>query len=271
MKVIYRISDKSYIKPKLPGITKEFCLDNCLSALGKIDIVIADNCNESTIEMLKRKNLEIMETSLGNAGSFGLALNFAVSTLIADNNETIYFVEDDYIHKKCKNLLDEGLTFSDYVTLYDHPDKYTNMYNHGEVCKVRFYKNQHWRSSVSTTMTFAAKLKTLKEDCSIFFDICKNKFHPDDHTIFQELHNKKKRNLYVSIPGHCIHADIRTNILYDEDNELDYWVVDLLEKHLKKQIREEHLFFLEQIPNYENLSGLKKLLLLNQIITNISE
>ena len=265
MKVIYRISDNSYDKPKLPGCTKQFCLDNFLESFSKIDYVIADNCQDSTIKMLRDRKLNIIETKLGNAGSFLFSLNYVLDNIDCKQEETVYFVEDDYIHKKYENLLDDGLVFADYVTLYDHPDKYTSSYEYGEICKVRKYKNNYWRSSISTTMTFASKIKTLRQDRQIFHDFCHGKFHPNDHMIFQKLFHENKKQLYLVIPSAAFHADVRSNLLHDIENDIEPWVIEILECELKKQICKTNPSALEQIDNFENIQGFKKLLLLNQV------
>ena len=86
------------------------------------------------------------------AASFTSALDFA-STL---DCESFYFVEDDYIHKKnWVNVLKEGLSLgADYVTLYDHPDKYdVSMYNQSSMLLLS--PSSHWKITPSTTDTFA--------------------------------------------------------------------------------------------------------------------
>ena len=66
---------------------------------------------------------------------------------------------------------------ADYVTLYDHPDKYMdhdkggpNPYisNGGEVTRLVKTDNSHWKLTNSTTMTFASKVNTLKQDRDIW-------------------------------------------------------------------------------------------------------
>ncbi len=258
MKIIYRISDNGYIKPKLPNATKKICIENFISIFEKIDIVIADNCSPSTLEFLNAKKLNVIETSLGNAESFLYALNLAIGE---PEDEIIYFVEDDYLHRPlCRSLLEDALSIADYATLYDHPDKYSKYYNFGEMCHVRRIKNQHWRSSISTTMTFASKVKTLKEDVQIFKNICGNRFHPNDHQIFIDLKEKNNRNLFVSIPGFAFHADISSNVCDIEnlENEIDDWVVKWVEKYIPIEYNE--------IYKLQKISNLKKILMINHFL-----
>lgn len=234
MKVFYRISDNGYRKQKLPGASKKVCLENFLEKFGKIDVVIADNCREDTLSWLFGVGLNVVTTNLGNAPSFMRAMDMSMSE---KDGETIYFVEDDYLHREgsCK-AIDDGLAFGDYATLYDHPDKYGKAYGGGEECSVFRKDNQHWRTSVSTTMTFASKVKTIKEDQHIFRKHCST-MHPNDHGIFVELSKSKNRRLCVSIPGMSFHADITAQILSEDiRGEIDGWALSHLESKLSSMI-----------------------------------
>src|SRR4051812_46079843 len=107
MKLYYRISDNSYKKPKLMGATKEVCLKNFLSVFGHDNVtVIADKCEESTKEMLHKYFKKITCTERGNAGSLIRTIEMAVEE--NEDDELIYFVEDDYLHlPKAKQMLEE--------------------------------------------------------------------------------------------------------------------------------------------------------------------
>lgn len=217
MKLYYRISDNSYEKTKLAGATKEKCLQNFLQSFGSVLdgnlYVIADNCGAETIQMLSDKNLNIIQTSLGNAGSLKRSIEMALSDCQPD--ELVYFCEDDYLHKNISPvLLEEGIKRADYVTLYDHPDKYMPEYNFGEFSKVIKTRSSHWRYTISTCMTFGTKAGTLKEDLDIWLKHISGN-HPHDHLVFSELGKVKRRRLAVCIPGSACHTDLeystRTN------------------------------------------------------------
>jgi hypothetical protein len=92
-----------------------------------------------------------------------------VESIIRDRSEddSVYLLEDDYIHKPGSSLaLSEGLLLADYVTLYDHPDKYRlaaesgNRFNHQKLHPTILYASptSHWRETNSTTMTFACRV-----------------------------------------------------------------------------------------------------------------
>lgn len=229
---VYRISDNSYQKDKLPGATKAMCLENFRKVFGGYDpLVLADNCKFETIEWLWGEKLTVIPKTLGNAGSALEAINIAITNY----DGPVYFVEDDYLHQMpaCW-MIEEGLGFGDYVTLYDHPDKYTNVYGGGEDCRV-FKGEWHWRTTVSTCMTFAADVKTLKKDRDVFEKYCKDG-HPHDHAIFSELRERGRR-LVCAIPGVACHTDL-TFSGHIGRNTLEPWaieyVIDLMFKDLKE-------------------------------------
>lgn len=114
---------------------------------------------------------------------------------------------------------------ADYVTLYDHPDKYSDAEGNspnphvtqgGEVSRVVRTASTHWKQTNSTTMTFAARVKTLKEDQETWWNCTKDAL-PDDFNAFQMLLNREpsqqspspsRRVLINSIPGFATHAEL---------------------------------------------------------------
>ena len=216
MKIIYRISDAGYNKVKPDYITNENCLKNAVQVFGKDNFyVIADNVSDSTKDMILKYVDVVKIVSVGHgAGTFNLALDFALQQ---NDDEIIYFLENDYLHKlDSENILIEGIELgADYVSLYDHPDKYIpasrggNPYiedDGGEVTKVYLSKSCHWKLANSTTMTFASKVSTLKEDESILRKWTNMGHYPRDFDMFMELRENGK-SLMTSIPGYSTHGE----------------------------------------------------------------
>lgn len=220
MKIIYRISDAGYKKTKPEYITNENCLRNALSKF-PLDLhdwfIIADNTSDETNKMIsKYLPIEIVDcVNIGSgAGTFNHALNLS---LTFNDDDVVYFLENDYIHKsKSDIVLLEGINAGgDYVSLYDHPDKYIpanrggNQFiedDGGEVTKVYLTKSCHWKITNSTTMTFASKVKTLKEDESILRKWTNIGDYPRDFDMFIELREKGKV-LLTPIPGYSTHGE----------------------------------------------------------------
>lgn len=218
--IIYRISDAGYKKVKPNYVNNENCLRNATNIFSTENYkwtVIADNTSDETNQMiLKYVNSESVKfTSIGSgAGTFNYGLNLAVTL---DDNDVVYFLENDYIHKVNSNsILLEGINVGgDYVSLYDHPDKYIpanrggNPFienDGGEVTKVYLTKSCHWKITNSTTMTFASKVKTLKEDESILRKWTNMGDYPRDFDMFIELREKGKV-LLTPIPGYSTHGE----------------------------------------------------------------
>jgi len=266
MKVYYRISDNSYRKEKIPGTSKEICLINFIKHFKNSEItIIADNCNENTLSMIKNiTNSKLIITNLDNASSFNFCLELAIQN---DTDCINYFVEDDYIHRlNCEQVIEEGLEKSDYVTLFDHPDKYQSEYNYGEICKVFKTNNYMWRNTISTCMTFASKTFTLKKDLSTFRRNLINHSHPNDHLIFKDL-KEKNRTLSLPIPGLAFHSDLtyqmqKINVVKKLNTMVDKWVIELVQKEMIELIENRKNIKLEEVigPDYTTLITLDVLL-----------
>lgn len=199
--VIYRISDKGNPKPKLTNGDKGSCLLNAVETFGGgLFHIIADNCSEETIEVLKSTGLSMEITSNGNAGTCRYIFDKVINRYASDDN--VYLLEDDYLHLPgSREAILEGLEIADYVTLYDHPDMYhpdgkgPNPFVHDDMPKSSIYltAHTHWRSTVSTTMTFAAKVKTLLEDRDIWNRFCEGNY-PGDFGAFIALTGQDDMN-----------------------------------------------------------------------------
>jgi len=220
MKVIYRISDAGYNKIKPDYINNETCLKNfCNVFFDHIHdiLIIADNCSDATIDMINKyiDPINIIKVSVGNgAGTFNLALDKALT--YADD-EIVYFVENDYLHKQLSPItLRQGFELgASFVALYDHPDKYLdpslggNPYCEGGAEDTRVYLTEscHWKITNSTTMTFASKVSTLKRVESTLRKHTMGSY-PDDFKMFLELREQNEL-LISSIPGYSTHGETR--------------------------------------------------------------
>jgi hypothetical protein len=125
-----------------------------------------------------------------------------------ENETIIYFLEDDYIHRPNWDvILMDGFNLPiHYVTLYDHGDKYQEMYK-DLMTKVLHTQYSHWMPTPSTTNTFATKFKTLKQDHLIHRKYSTNYEPSFDHGKFLEL-NQEGRNLISCIPGYSTHCHL---------------------------------------------------------------
>ena len=216
MKIIYRISDAGYSKVKPDYIDNEKCLANAVKVFDDCEwLVIADNVSKETNNMIQKyvSRNDILYVSKGNgAATFNIALDEALKM---DDNDAVYFIENDYLHKpKSRIILEEGLNLgAKFVSLYDHPDKYLdpskggNPYCQGgaEATRVYLSESTHWKITNSTTMTFAATVETLKENEDILRKHTDGS-HPNDFQMFLEL-GKHNKLLITPLPGYATHGE----------------------------------------------------------------
>ena len=220
MKVYYRISDVGYKKVKAPYINNENCIKNFIKNFLNNNtediIVLADNVCESTYNMIKSYVPEnnIVKCKKGSgAQTFNVVLDMALKL---NDNEIVYFVENDYVHRpNSKKILEEGFEIgSNFVCLYDHPDKYINgteggnpqVENGGEYTQVFLSDSCHWKLTNSTTMTFASTVKTLRTNESILRKWTSGTY-PEDYKMFLELRDNGHA-LISPIPSYSTHGDL---------------------------------------------------------------
>jgi hypothetical protein len=217
--IIYRLSNNSYtFKTKPSYVTKLNCLKNLLKRFADAKIhIVGDNLTDSDLKDFVASNprLTIEFTSLGNAKSFGHCVSRAME--IKDDSQIVYLVEDDYIHREGAALaLQEGFGLgADFVSLYDHPDKYMegegkNPYveDGGEETKVFLTKSCHWKFTNSTTGTFAATVKTWRENYGVIKNFMIDRPRPEDFGMFLKLRELGK-SLVTPIPGYSTHGETR--------------------------------------------------------------
>jgi hypothetical protein len=230
MKIIFRTSEykKNFFKKKIKFSQIE-ALKNLTKKFKNTEIyAVCDSIKSPTFKkissIINKKNIISINLN-NNSGSLLYCINLALgieknsSFKPVKKNEIIYFVENDYIHlDNSKNILINAFKLkADYVSLYDHPDKYgKGSTEFKEKRKYeQFFDNPdtkvilgdfcHYKTSISTTCTFATKFKTLQEDYNFFLKMCKKDI-PRDHKIFKAL-TKSGRNLYTPIPSFSTHTD----------------------------------------------------------------
>lgn len=223
--IYYRISDngfKNKIKPSF--ITKYNCLRNALDTFKGNNVyfkVYVDSVIPITEKMIHdlcdyRENTEIIKIDIHSNG-FSFRRVYEDACKLEDNN-LVYFLEDDYIHQEnaLEYLKDAAeWNYTDYISLYDHPDKYDNneaevnplAKEFGEITKVFKTSNHHWKLTNSTTMTFAAFVDVLKRDKEIFWKYTETGY-PYDFEIFINL-LKEGKLLSSPIPSISTHGETK--------------------------------------------------------------
>jgi hypothetical protein len=220
LKIVYRISDVGYSKVKPSYINNENCLRNATQAFSPDTYqwhVVADSVSEGTKAMIEKYVDPSCITHVNIKNGPGFPFLHMLDKILAESEDTdvVYFLENDYIHKKGADaVLLEGVGLgADYITLYDHPDKYKDpseggnfhCEGGGEVTRVFLTETCHWKFTNSTTGTFAASVKTLKEDYNTIKKYANNPNWSDYH-MFMELRELNK-SLISCIPGYSTHGE----------------------------------------------------------------
>lgn len=148
-------------------------------------------------------------------GSDPSSFLFCLKTIESSNlndEDIIYIIEDDYLHKPgWENILEEAFNSFDvdYITLYDHPDKYFLQIYDDLQSKILHTKSVHWRTTPSTCNTYAGKWKTFKNHWNTHIKYClpENTHDGYDHTKFLDLWSQGS-NLISCIPGYSTHCEL---------------------------------------------------------------
>lgn len=201
-------------KKRLPSISRELCFENLMrtteSAPVNVTILLDTFRPMATPHFVKLQNkFPVIEISEGTeAGSF-LRLLDHVSALDLHPETIVYFLEDDYLHRSgWVEVLQEGFTIpqADYVTLYDHRDKYFHPNYETLQSQIFHTASCHWRTTPSTTNTFAMRFKTLMRDLDVQRSFSQNVAISRDHDKFCALRDQGKV-LISSIPGWSTHTE----------------------------------------------------------------
>lgn len=126
-------SSVSAHKERLPSYSRAKCHQNLIDTanLSKARFTFlldAFHPMDNVHFIKEQKQFPVIEFKAGSeTGSFLFLLDYVLQQPFSD--ETIlYFLEDDYLHRPgWVDILHEGFTLpqADYLTLYDHRDKYT--------------------------------------------------------------------------------------------------------------------------------------------------
>ena len=206
-------STQSANKPRPEWFNREKIFDSFLSTLDdRVDYTAFHDSGNGSIKdhFLNNKEVNKITKFGGNdAQSFLNLLNYVIEQDYKEE-DIIYFVEDDYLHKEgWINILLEGFEMigADYYTLYDHPDKYSLPMYENLTSKVITTPSTHWRTTPSTTNTYACTMGTLKKHINIHIKYCDlvEKW-TKDHDKFTHLWNEGS-NLISCIPGYSTHVE----------------------------------------------------------------
>lgn len=209
-------SEVSAHKKRPKGFDRKKCFQNLQETIGKIPNVGVTFLLDISHSQGKRHFLHeqstypVIEFKGGSeCDSFLFMMDYVLGKKKISEESIIYFLEDDYLHLPgWTRVLREAfeLPSIDYVTLYDHKDKYANSDYQELQSKVFHTQSCHWRTTPSTTNTYAMLLKTLQRDEKIHRTFSLTGKISKDHEKFCAL--KQSGSLLISsIPGFSSHLE----------------------------------------------------------------
>ena len=204
--VFYRTS-RQFGRHPIDGVDARLTFKSLLRSFSPEEIaIICDNSLPSQYDFFASRFPCTYRTQLGNCGSFRLAVRLAA----IHPADIYYFVEDDHLHLPLqKEWLAAGLEHCDFVSLYDHPDKYFAPMYWELRRSVVVTSVGHFADVPSTVMTFACRSQTLSQAREVFLsDDYTGAFlrSPRDHEMFCKLRSMGY-SISSSIPGRSTHCE----------------------------------------------------------------
>lgn len=203
----YEIQGNDY-KGRPSWFDFEKCFVNFLDSIEGEDVnlhVVMDG-KASNNFISKYSNKFTLHEYVGGSDFASAMFSYKLAYSIVKNpSDLIYFVENDYLHIKGWvnkiNTLFNTYSNINYVSLYDHNDKYFLPMYENLVAKIFITKNHHWRNTPSTCGTFIIKNSLFKEDYDTHLNL------QGDHNKYLWLNENKNRFVLTPIPGlstHCM-------------------------------------------------------------------
>jgi len=205
----YNVSGTGYNRPD--WFDYEKCYDNLLYSLKdisddlyNINIIFDGNVNTNWISNKQSTRVYQIQAGTDMKSFFKTCDIIKQDTNIADD-DLIYFLENDYMH--VPNWLPvifelySMYTGLNYVSLYDHNDKYFLPMYDDLTSKLFVTNTRHWRSTPSTCGSFIINKQTFNADYDILSTM------NGDHEKYLWLNANRGRSVITPIPGlstHCM-------------------------------------------------------------------
>jgi hypothetical protein len=213
IRIFVRHTSNSHGKCRPEWFSLENCFKNLLGILDDRSELIVLFDGDPTEHFVNKYDVKIVKIEGGcDSKSFIKVLDYVKDLDNIRDDDIIYLLEDDYLHRpgSLAALREIFSTFPngvDYVSLYDHADKYMIQYQiPGFVTQLTHTQNIHWRTTPSTTNSYAMKFSTLKRDLDIHYKYCTMGPVTQDHLKFLELW-KSGKSLLTPIPGYSTHVE----------------------------------------------------------------
>ena len=222
--VVYRSTGPDRFPRRPPYFDKLLCLRSFLLSFRRVGgekriLFLNDGpVPDERVALMRRWGSVIDLPGLGNGPSFRRAVE---SALAMPDGTVAYLAEDDYLYVEPALERVTGVfaavPAADYVTPYDHLDRYTRSDDAGGGrSHVIVAAGQHWRTVDSTTMTFGARVERLRNDNWVVRLATTPRKRPKDHLMWRLIQGQKhffwkfpKRLLLGPIPSLASHMDTK--------------------------------------------------------------
>lgn len=203
----------------------ENCFKNLLHTIEKYDninltLALDGNINQDFTQNYQDKFTLFSTNYQSSLLSYRALLEY-IKKQSMEPNELIYFLENDYLHIDgwVDKLIELYSTFSNlnYVSLYDHNDKYFLPMYDDLVSRIVTTSSHHWRTTPSTCGSFIINRDTFDQDYDVWSTTV------GDHNTFLYLTENRDRSVLTPIPGlstHCMEGLLSPTIDWAQINEL---------------------------------------------------
>jgi len=187
----------------------EKCFINLLNTIKdknniKLNVVMDGKIENNWIKKYK-EFYNLYEFEGGNIEIITKTIYKIIKEYKCDNNDLIYILENDYLHINGwdEKLIELYKTFNglNYISLYDHNDKYFLSQYEDLTSKIITTNSHHWRTTPSTCGSYIVPKYIFDDDFEIQTTII------GDHNKHLYLNQHKERFILTPIPGlntHCM-------------------------------------------------------------------
>jgi hypothetical protein len=207
----YNISGKGN-KARPHWFDYEKCFINLLNSIKNepqvtLNIVMDGKIEDNWISKY-REHYVPSETKGGNVESITKNVYRTAYSSLASPDDLIYILENDYLHRS--NWVEEVRTLFntyegiEYISLYDHADKYFEPMYENLLSKLVVTGTSHWRTTPSTCGSYITTFKIFQQD---YLDHTGVTVPIGDHHKWLYLNKTKGRAILTPIPGlstHCM-------------------------------------------------------------------
>ena len=170
---------------------------------------------KSQINNINQQKTEVSENQKSNMSNINQSLELALNS-----EDLIYFVEDDYIHKK--NSIEEMIyTYEKFSTLFNNeiflcPADYPYLYIEPNKTNVLIGNKYHWRRIDQSLCTFLTSNKMIKKYIRNLKSMCQTEHYPFEKPL-HEIY--RKEYCFSPIPSVAIHFTNLNSIYGISPNE----------------------------------------------------